>query len=304
MKRLNKLIGIAALAGLGLNPSLLFSVEAGAGAAGFLNSGVGARAAGMGGAQVAVVEDVTATYWNPAGLTRMGIYATQVGSMYSFMTLDRSLNYLAIAQHTQNQGDFGLALVHYGVDDIEVYDVVGNAQGSIKDQEMAVSLSWANLINYQFRYGITARALYHGLADSTAYGYGMDIGFVYNPSLASEFTLAANMQNPIGAISWDTGRQDEVVPNLKLGMADKYFNQRFVIAADLDIPFGSGAVMIPHVGGELWLFPQLGARAGVNLDDFTAGATWRYEFYQFDYAFTFDQRELGNTHQLSLILRF
>ncbi|HNH66391.1 MAG TPA: hypothetical protein PLB72_06070, partial [Bacteroidia bacterium] len=36
----------------------------------FLNLGVGGRALGMGGAQVSQVNDVTAGYWNPAGLVR------------------------------------------------------------------------------------------------------------------------------------------------------------------------------------------------------------------------------------------
>ena len=40
-------------------------------AAPFLSIDVGARAAGMGGAFVAVVDDVTAMYWNPAGMARM-----------------------------------------------------------------------------------------------------------------------------------------------------------------------------------------------------------------------------------------
>ncbi len=35
----------------------------------FLNLGVGARALGMGKVQVALADDATAGYWNPAGLT-------------------------------------------------------------------------------------------------------------------------------------------------------------------------------------------------------------------------------------------
>ncbi len=37
----------------------------------FLALGVGGRALGMGGAHVALVNDVTAGYWNPAGLAHM-----------------------------------------------------------------------------------------------------------------------------------------------------------------------------------------------------------------------------------------
>jgi hypothetical protein len=37
----------------------------------FLNLGVGARAMGMGNTQVAITDDVTSGYWNPAGMTGM-----------------------------------------------------------------------------------------------------------------------------------------------------------------------------------------------------------------------------------------
>ena len=43
---------------------------------------------------------------------------------------------------------------------------------------------------------------------------------------------------------------------------------------------------------------------GLNRRDITAGASWKYEFYRFDYAYVFNQRALGDAHQLSLILLF
>ena len=48
----------------------------------FLAIGVGARALGMGNAYVAVTDDVTSGYWNPAGLTAMSS-PYQVGLMHS-----------------------------------------------------------------------------------------------------------------------------------------------------------------------------------------------------------------------------
>jgi hypothetical protein len=282
----------------------VFALDPNAGAAGYLNSGVGARHLGMGGAGAALVEDVTAVYWNPAGLTKMGLHATQIGSMYSFLSLDRSLDFLALAQHTQDFGDFAVGVTHYAVDGIERTDASGNQVGTFNDQELAFGVSYANMINYQFRYGATLRGLYQGLEDSRAYGYGEDMGLLYQPSISSDFMIGLNLQNPAAALTWTTGRQDAVASNLKVGIADKYLDARFDIAADLDVPLGVAGEMTPHVGAEIWLVEGLAARAGLNRRDFTAGATWKYEFYQFDYAYVFNQRSLGDTHQLSLLLLF
>lgn len=273
-------------------------------AAPYLYSGVGARMLGMGGAGVALTDDVSSAYWNPAGLSRMGLHPTQIASMYSFLSLERSLNYFAMGQHTEDFGNIAVGLTHYGVEGIERYDTVGSSLGTFLDQEFAMSLSYANAVNYQFRWGATVRGLYNSLADAKAFGYGGDLGVLYQPSLSSEFTIGINAQNPLGAVTWDSGRQEAIAPNLKIGLADKYFNARMSVAADLDVPLGVDGPMTPHLGAELWLAEGLAARAGLNRRDFTAGGTWKYEFYQIDYAFVFNSRQLGDTHQVSLTLLF
>src|SRR6185503_8568179 len=105
-------------------------------------------------------------------------------------------------------GDFALGVTQYGVEGIERTDALGNQMGTFNDQEMAFSLSYANAINYQFRYGLTIRGLYHGLAEARAYGYGEDLGILYQPSLSSDFTVGLNLQNPVASLNWDSGRQD------------------------------------------------------------------------------------------------
>lgn len=291
------------LASLALAASA-WGADALGGAAAYLRSGAGARALGMGGAAVALVDDVTATVWNPAGLSRLGVYATQFGSMTSFLSHDRSLNFLAFAQHFEGYGDIGLAVQHYALNDIEGFDSLGNPAGSFSDQEMALGISYANLVDYRVRYGFTLRGLWQGLAEARALGYGGDLGLQYQPSLASDFRVGLNLQNPVGNLSWDSGRQDAVAPNLKVGLADKVLDGRVALAADLDVPLGVDGNLATHLGAELWLLPGLAARAGLNRRDLTAGATWAYEFYQFDYAWTLAPGQLGDTHQLSLILRF
>jgi len=56
----------------------------------FLSFGIGGRALGMGSAQVASVNDVTAGYWNPAGLARINypqfslMHEEHFGSLVNF----------------------------------------------------------------------------------------------------------------------------------------------------------------------------------------------------------------------------
>jgi hypothetical protein len=282
----------------------VWSASALGGAAAYLRGGAGARALGMGGAAVAVVDDVTAAVWNPAGLSRLGVYGTQIGSMTSFLSQDRSLNYLGLAQHVEGLGDFGAALQYYGLDGIESFDSLGNPGSNFMDQELALGLSYANLAGYRFRYGLTLRGLWQGLAEARAWGYGGDLGIQYQPSLSSEFRVGLVLQNPAGALLWDTGRQDAVAPNLKLGMADKPFQGRVVLAADLDLPLGVDGTPQTHLGAELWLIQGLGVRAGFQDRDLTAGASWSYEFYEVDYAWRLGGEALGDSQALSLILRF
>ena len=54
-----------------LHPSALFSAGVGTTAGQFLRVGLGARAVGLGGAFSALADDVTAIYWNPAGLAQI-----------------------------------------------------------------------------------------------------------------------------------------------------------------------------------------------------------------------------------------
>ena len=78
MKKINQMVGILStclMVGLGTaqeknnGSDFVTNVSGvGIGAATFLEIGVGARAAAMGGAYAAISDDATALYWNPAGV--------------------------------------------------------------------------------------------------------------------------------------------------------------------------------------------------------------------------------------------
>lgn len=107
-------------------PLTAFAADEGAHAAEFLSHGVGARALGMGSAFVAIADDATATYWNPAGLTDVKKHS--FSAMYSdtFSTGDGSFfskglvnyNFVNYVHQIEDIGSLGLSWIRLGIDDI------------------------------------------------------------------------------------------------------------------------------------------------------------------------------------------
>lgn len=87
----------------------------------FLSIGIGARAQGMGNSVVASVDDVTAGYWNPAGLANFGPeQGLQLGAMHSewFAGVGK-FDYLGMTVPFSNSNRrLGLSLIRFGIDDI------------------------------------------------------------------------------------------------------------------------------------------------------------------------------------------
>jgi hypothetical protein len=100
----------------------------------FLTIGVGARALGMSLSQVASVNDVTAGYWNPAGLLGMKD-AIQVAAMHSeYFAGIAKYDYAAIGKSLDSVSAASISMIRFGVDDIpnttELIDAGGNVDYS------------------------------------------------------------------------------------------------------------------------------------------------------------------------------
>ncbi len=95
-------------------------------------------------------------------------------------------------------------------------------------------------------------------------------------------------------------------PNLKAGISDRFFGYHLVTAADLDVPVATGGSIAPHLGLEWWPDYSWALRAGYDgvENSPTAGATWIYQFYEFDYAYIYNAGGLGDRHQISMLLKF
>jgi outer membrane protein OmpA-like peptidoglycan-associated protein len=274
----------------------------------YLRMGVGARALGMGGAFVAVANDLTAGYWNPAGLT--WTRGWQVGGMFTGgMDVDRKYNQIGFARNG-GWGAYGFNWLNAGMTDIDQRDGAGARVGQFDFSDNAFMLSLAKQWDVA-SFGITGKYLHEGVganvasgADESVNGYGIDLGFGLQLTDAVRFGL--NVQDIAGKL----GSVDEVqdIPtDLRAGVA-VWPIQGLTAAFDVEKVQDEEDWKF-HLGGEyrIPLNEDLGAavRAGLNDGHFAAGLGFRVRFLDFDYAYVNDnQAFLNENHRFSVALKF
>src|SRR6478752_7434864 len=84
----------------------------------FLNIGIGARSLGMANVQTASVNDVTAGYWNPAGLLNIKT-KYEVGLMHAeYFAGISKYDYVGFATQIDSQSVLAVSAIRFGTDNI------------------------------------------------------------------------------------------------------------------------------------------------------------------------------------------
>ena len=84
----------------------------------FLGIDIGARASAMGGAFVAVANDLTAIYWNPAGIARLE--SPQLALIHTQWIVDTKFDWGAMSIPLGRFGTIGLNVTSLSHDDMEI----------------------------------------------------------------------------------------------------------------------------------------------------------------------------------------
>jgi hypothetical protein len=175
----------------------------------FLTIGVGARGLGMSGSQIATVSDVTAGYWNPAGINGLS-QRLQVAAMHSeYFAGIAKYDYASVGRAIDDYSSAAFSVIRFGVDDIpnttELIDAGGNIDYDRITKFSAVDYAFilsygrkglpgrsittqtnqtvidANSRGEGFRWGINAKIIYRHIGDfAQAWGFGIDAGAQYD----------------------------------------------------------------------------------------------------------------------------
>jgi len=301
----------------------------------FLSIGVGGRPLGMGGAFTAIANDVTAGYYNPAGLANLNypqialMHDERYGNLVNY-------NYAAVALPYGKDYTFGVSIMRLGVDGIPdtrkaLYDANGDGIYDINsdrlnydlitefsNQDWAFYFTGAKRISDNFALGANVKILSRSIAEYSAFGIGFDIGAIYSPM--ENLLLGANVQDVTTTfVAWSTGRNELITPTAKVGAAYQvdFWGGTVLPAVDLDIRFENrrfasqfnvGPISFdPHVGLEYSYKKLFAIRAGYNdVKQFTIGAGVKLPKLNIDYSFArfnmSSEDRLDDTHRISLIL--
>lgn len=172
----------------------------------FLSIGVDARALGMSNAVVASVQDVTAGYWNPAGLVHLR-ERWEIGLMHAeYFAGIANYDYLAGATPVDDQSTFGASLIRFGVDDIldtsELIDQDGNIDydriNLFSAADYALLLSYARNTNIEgLSLGGNVKLIYRGIGDfADAFGFGFDLEHSTTPMRGASPQLCGTLPPP------------------------------------------------------------------------------------------------------------
>ncbi len=157
----------------------------------FLSIGVGARAQGMSNAQSAHVSDITAAFWNPAGLTQIEA-PWQIGAMhaewfagvaqYDYLTVGKKLN-------PENGSFLAFSLIRLGIDNIPYTINLLNDDGTVNYDNLSTfsAADYAGLLSYAkklknpaFSVGASVKLVRRRIGKiGGSWGFGTDAGIQY-----------------------------------------------------------------------------------------------------------------------------
>jgi hypothetical protein len=177
-------------------------------AAEFLLLAPTARGAALGGGYAALATDVSAMYYNPAGLaqlTQPGV----VGSSMSYVA-DTRLSWVGLAiPFGGGSKAFGISLTNFGFGDQPVYtvdDPEGVSGEVYSVSQSALGVSFAQQFSDRFSAGITAKIVNDALGKTSARAFALDFGTNFHASVAGRPLRAGFVIQHLGTTLEHTGQ--------------------------------------------------------------------------------------------------
>ncbi len=309
-------------------------------AASFLKIGVGARAAGMADSFSALASDVTAVYWNPAGLSRLT--GNQIFISHIDWLADIGYDFFALGIPVGTSRAIGLFTTSLKVPEDEVRTVLQpEGTGEYFDaSDIAIGVAYAQNITDRFSVGFVGKFIQERIWSMTSNTVALDVGTLYESQwqhlrigiVLSNFGPKLKLSGRANLLPVDPdptieGNIETIRAELEMGRWDLPLNLKTSLAMDIisasvvkltvagDMVHPNDNREYINFGGEAQIFKLLYLRAGFRgygMDQGEGGRALGGGLHldmapnlllNIDYAVT-DFGRLKNVNQLSIGVSF
>ena len=289
----------------------------------FLKIGHGARGTGMGETFIAVSDDISSLYWNPAGLVQFQENGITVAHTQWFV--DTRLEFFGGVYHFGGNNALGLSVTSLRTEDMKVTtEVQPNGTGDyFRFSDLAIGLSYARKLTDQFSFGATVKYIEETLGALKMKGVVADLGTYYKTGLGTtRFAVIISnfggQMSPDGSVTTFDNRvfnsfQKFPPPTVfKLGFAmEPLLNKKNRLTTAIQVNSPNDNKENVNFGVEYaykeFLFFRGGYKLNVDAETFSLGAGLKFPVTfakaNLDYSIA-DYGDLGFAHRLSLNLLF
>jgi hypothetical protein len=295
--------------------------RAGISTAQFLKIGVGGRASALGDAFVAIANDASALYWNPAGLVQFD--ENQIMFSHNQWIVDINHDFLGAVYHLDGTNSFGFALTYLGMKDMPVtteFAPFGTGE-YFGFNDLAVAVTYSRKMTEQFSFGGTIRFIEETLDKLKMRGLMIDLGTYYWTGLGTtRFAVTVsnfgNQLAPDGEVVLVgkrkiSGWQSFSPPTIfRIGFAfEPYQDDEHVLTTSVQLNHPNDNSENVAAGVEYtWdkmIFLRGGYKLNVEEQNYSFGVGFKAPLsiaqFTLDYAFSNFSR-LGSAHRFSIIL--
>jgi hypothetical protein len=155
---------------------------------------VGSRGTAMGGSAVAFTTGIDAIYWNPAGAASVEGVDLMLSRRKYIADID--VDYIAASRQ---MGDFGVLsltakILSMGDELVTSVQAPDGTGATFTSSFSVIGASYARQFTDRVSLGITGNVVYEKIADQTATGFALDVGFRYDPQW-NNVTFGAVVKN-------------------------------------------------------------------------------------------------------------
>lgn len=292
----------------------------------FLKIDIGAQAAAMSGASVAMANDASTLYWNPAAAAYVaGNYLTL---NHIEWPVDIQYEYLGYLHHIPDIGTFGISFGMLHMDDMEVtteYHPTGNGE-YFRYFDTFTAFTYSLKITDRFSAGTSVKYVKEHLAGLEMSGWMMDFGTFYWTGYRSlRFAVSLvnfgedlrpggsyNKKSQDGNFTEEKYEAFSPPTTFRVGTAmDVYSSEEYTFTTSFQINHPVDNAENAVIGLEFdylkYLFLRAGYRINYDEEELTYGAGFFVPIMETNLALDYAYKEfnnLGSTHQFSLGFSF